>query len=209
MRANGDNTHKKPTEKTAALGVTPVLLKPEVDQLKSGHRRPCPLLQEPMICHHGGHKGAHSDRQPSCVSGRLIYDTPLRLAPLKTPQIQQVRFSEIQQDVKKTRVDPRLDIQRRQKLTLPAVWLLYASTDGGRRSGEARRFPLAGAPFIPWLRPQRAASAGESPEKLTWRTKVGAPANRSKVPRNGSILWYSSVKWKRRKTSLVIAGQIK
>lgn len=104
MRANGDNTHKKPTEKTAVLGVTPALLKPEVDQLKSGYRRPCPPLQEPLICHHGGHKGAHSERQPSCVSGRLIYDTPLSLAPLKSPQIQQVRFSEIQHGVKKERV---------------------------------------------------------------------------------------------------------
>lgn len=118
-RANDDNTHKKPKEKTAVLGYIPVLLKPEVDQLKSGYRRPCPPLQEPLICHHGGHKGAHSERQPSCVSGRLIYDTPLCLAPLKTPQIQRVWFSETQQGVKKERVWIRIWTYRGDK-SLPS-----------------------------------------------------------------------------------------
>lgn len=165
MRANDDNTHKKPTEKTAVLGVIPVLLKPEVDQLKSGYRRPCPPLQEALICHHGGHKGAHSERQPSCVSGRLIYDTPLRLAPLKPPQIQ-VWFSEIQQDVKKERVWIRVWTYRGDK-SLPSQRCdcsMQVRTAEGDQGGDARRFPSAGAPFMPWLRPQRAASARESPE---------------------------------------------
>lgn len=138
-RADRDNGHERDRRQRP----TPCSPDPEVGPLRPG--RVLRSESRTRARHHGGHKGAHAERQPGCVSAGLVRDTPLCSAPLKAHPaarpggyfLKTTNKQQQQQAYKKERVrNLSLDAQRRQKLTLPAVRLLYASTDGGRRQAS-------------------------------------------------------------------------
>lgn len=196
MRANDDNTHKKPTEKTAVLGVIPVLHKPEDDRLKSGYRRPCPPLQEPLICHHGGHKGAHSERQPSCVSGSLIYDYPLCLAPLKPPQIQ-VWFSEIRQNIRKNACESAFGRTEETK-AYPPSGVTALCKYGQRKENRSRAaLPFSRRTIYPLTPPPSRGFRRRIPRKINLTNESRSPREKEtgrKFREKEVLCDYSSVK---------------